>query len=124
MNSFIAAHAVHYLSVTYLAAAAVEHHLHHLTARSVTVVAGGVGLLALLLITNGRTSRPARALSAIAVYWAFAIFVGGALLNGLGLRGPAHWPALIVLPALLLALAYHLHLSRRQPKAIAAGTAG
>ena len=120
MYSFVAAHLVHYSAVAYLAAVAVEHHLHHLTLRSVTVEVFGVSLLATIALTTESTAKWSRRLNAVAVYFAWAAFAGGAILNGLGIGGERHLPALITLPALVFALAYHLRHHSRSAEANAA----
>ena len=120
MNGFVAAHALHYTAVAYLASVAVEHHLHHLTLRSVVVVSGGLGLLVVLLLTNGGARRGTRTLNAIAVYVAYAIFLGGGLLNGVGAGGTRRPFALITVVPLLAALGYHRYstaTTRRQAAA-------
>jgi hypothetical protein len=68
----------------------------------------GVSLLATIGLTTESTAKWPRLWNALAVYFAWAAFAGGAILNGLGIGGERHLPALITLPALVFALGYHL----------------
>ena len=118
MYGFVAAHAMHYAAVVYLAGVAVHHHLQHLSVRAVVVVSFGVVLLALIAATTQARQGSLRRLNGLAVSVGWLTFLGGVAFNGL-----VHWPAFIPLPPLLAAMGYHLRAvaAQRRSTAMAAG---
>ena len=118
MYGFVAAHAMHYAAVVYLASVAVHHHLQQPSVRSVVVVSFGVLLLAVIAATTQARQGSVRRVNTVAVSVAWLTFLGGVALNG-----PENWPAFLPLLPLLAALGYHLRAVATQRRA-AAMTAG
>jgi len=124
MRGFIAAHLTHYAAVAYLASVAVDHHLHRLTTRSVTATILGILLLVAIAFTTPAKTIWLGRVNAAAVYLTFATFLGGAILNGVGILGEAHRPALLALPALFVGLSWHLrNVMRAKSSSAVAATA-
>ena len=114
MDGFAAGHAVHYLTVAYLASVAVHHQLQQFSVRSVTVISFGVLLLTVIVITNDKERKLLRLLNGFAVYSAWLVFAGGAALNASGmLSGQRRLGALVPIVPLLAGLLIHSVKSRQ-----------
>ena len=106
MRAFVAAHVVHYATVSYEAVTNVHHRLHALDAWDGVVIISGVLLLLPLASAWFQRGTIWRRLNAAAVFLVGATFAGGAALNATRYR-----TALIPVIPLLAGLTIHVYRS-------------
>jgi hypothetical protein len=105
MHAFVAAHLVHYATVSYEAMTNVQHRLHSVEAWDLVVIGSGALLLVPLVAFPGfQRGALWRRLNGIAVFLVAATFAGGAALNA-----THHRAALIPVIPLAVGLTIHVY---------------
>jgi hypothetical protein len=109
MRAFIAAHLVHYATVSYEAVTNVQHRLHTIDAWDGVVIISGIALLLPLASAPFQRGAVWQRLNTIAVVLVAATFAGGAALNTTRYR-----TALIPVIPLLAGVTLHLYRRARR----------